>query len=125
MTPAPHASPAWDAFAGPVAVQTCRVEVNAFSGVDHDEAYPTIAGVEVRFINRSSVTATDVVFRIKAGNTTHDVDDHGKFSPGVPIDAIFYDFAGRDYWRPEPEACGIVRVRFSDGTVWQPGPHLR
>ena len=125
MTPAPQVSPSWDAFAAPVEVQTCRVELNSFSGNDITAGYPAIAGVEVRFVDRSSKTASEVVFRITAGNITRDVTDRGKFSPGVPIDAVFYDFAGRDYWRPQPEACGVVRVRFSDGTTWQPRPHLR
>ena len=125
MTPTAPPSPA-HVFNAPVAVQSCRVEVDSAGGpMSRNASEPLIAGVEVRFVDRSPLTATEVVFRIAAAHTAKNVVDRGKFSPGVPIYAVFYDFSGRDYWRPEPDECDVVRVRFSDGTVWRPEPHLR
>lgn len=124
MTPAVQADPAYAAFNAPVALQTCRVELNSFPESDASAGTPIVAGVEVRFVNRSTVTATDVLFRIRVDYSTQIVDARGKFSPNVPINAIFYNFAGRDYFRPEPDICEPVEVRYADGTVWDaaPGP---
>jgi len=126
MTPVPQTTPAWDAFAAPVAIQACRVEVDSAGGPMNTVARgPLIAGIEVQFVNRSPRPASEVVFRISAANLTQDVRDDGKFSPGVTIKTVFYEFAGRDYWRAEPDQCEVLRVRYPDGAVWQAKSHLR
>jgi hypothetical protein len=81
---------------------------------------PLISGVSVKFVNDASVVATSVVFKVTYNGRTDTIRDTGKFSPGVPIQARFSNFARLDYWRPEPDACSLAEVDFADGTVWRP-----
>ena len=106
----------------PVAVQSCRVQINMTPGGMAVEGNPIVANVEVRFTNKGPQTATAVFIKLKVNGATQTVVDKGKFSPGTPIDVTFNDFAGRDYWRAEPELCQIDRVNFADGTVWRSTP---
>jgi hypothetical protein len=125
MTPAPSPSPAWTAFAAPVVVQSCRVQLNMFSGGDNAAGVPIIAGVEVRFVNDMPQTATAVFVKVTVNGTTQTLVAKGKFSQGIAIDTTFWNFAGREYWRPEPELCRVVRAVFSDGSSWSADAFLR
>jgi hypothetical protein len=103
-------------------VQNCRVQLNMTPGGMAVEGNPIVANVEVRFINNAPQAATAVFIRLKVNGAAQTVVDRGKFSPGTPIATTFSEFAGRDYWRPEPELCEIVQVNFADGTIWRPTP---
>jgi hypothetical protein len=101
----------------PVELQACRMETAPLTDAP-GPAQPLVAGTEVSFVNRSSVTATDVTFRISHAYHTVTIDARGKFSPGVSIQRIFRDFAGTNYFRDQPDECEIVRVTFADGSMW-------
>ena len=81
-------------------------------------AQPLVAGVAVTFVNRASQAATQVTFSVSYANRTELMTDRGNFSPAVQIKTMFANFAGVNYWRDEPDACTIVRVKFADGSVW-------
>ena len=82
-------------------------------------AQPLVGGVAVTFVNRASQAATDVTFSVSYANRTELMTDRGNFSPAVQIKTMFTNFAGVNYWRDEPDACSIVRVKFADGSVWK------
>jgi len=109
------------ALAGaPVDLQSCRVPTAIPEMPDRAApAQPLVAGVAVTFVNRASQVATGVTFRVAYDDRTVEITDHGKFSPGTPISAMLNAFVGMNYWRDEPDACTIVRVRFADGSVWK------
>ena len=81
-------------------------------------AQPLVNGVAVTFVNHAPVVATSVTFRVRYDYHTELIEDRGKFSPGVKIQATFREFVGANYFRDLPDICEIVRVRFADGSVW-------
>ncbi len=103
----------------PVDLQSCRV-TTAMSAIPDKPApaQPLVAGVAVTFRNHAPQTATDVTFRIAYDYRTVTINDHGKFAPGTPISTTFDNFNGANYFRDEPDACAIVRVKFADGSIW-------
>jgi hypothetical protein len=120
MTAAVHADLASKTFAAPVSVQICRLDMAWQSPMGPGAPGPLIAGVTLKFVNDASVVATAVVFKVTHDGRTDTITDKGKFSPGIPIQARFENFARLDYWRPEPDACSLAEVDFADGTVWRP-----
>lgn len=113
MTAAAH-------FSAPVTVQICRLDMSWQTQMAPAAPGPLIQGVTLKFVNGASVVATAVTFKITYNGRTDTITDKGKFSPGIPIEARFNNFARLDYWRPEPDACSLVEVDFADGTVWRP-----
>lgn len=104
--------------AAPIELQVCRIEMQ-WPLVDEPSAgVPLTQGVEVRFVNRTQKIASEVDLRVTYAYRTETIADRGRFSPGVRIDAVFDNFAGTNFFREEPDACAIVRVKFADGTVW-------
>ncbi|HEY1726803.1 MAG TPA: hypothetical protein VGG22_00310 [Candidatus Baltobacteraceae bacterium] len=103
----------------PVDLQSCRVPMAMPIMPDKPApAQPLAAGVAVTFVNRASQAATQVTLRVSYANRTELMTDAGNFSPGVQIKTMFPNFAGANYWRDEPDACSIVRVKFADGSIW-------
>ena len=106
--------------APPVDLQSCRVPMAMPIMPDKPApAQPLAAGVAVTFVNRASQAATHVTFSVSYANRTETMTDAGNFSPGVQIKTMFPNFAGANYWRDEPDACSIVRVKFADGSIWK------
>jgi len=122
MLPAVDANLAWTAFAAPVSVQTCRMDMAREHGLAPPG--PLAAGLNLAFMNNAKQTATDVVFRVKYGYQVKTIDDRGKFSPGIAIDATFYDFQGGLYLSLPP-TCEVLAVTFADGSSWRPKPTIR
>jgi len=93
--------------------------------IRHAGPGPLVNGVTIRFVNDANLVANEVVFIVEVNNHTKTIVDRGKFSPGIPIAARFGAFAGEDFWRPEPDACAVVGVRYTNGTGWGTGapPH--
>lgn len=104
--------------ASPVRLQNCRVEMQMPTADRPSLGVPLTGGVEVGFVNEARQAVTEVDFRISYAYRTETIIDRGKFSPGVRINAIFDNFMGTNFFREEPDACAIVRVKFADGSVW-------
>ncbi len=107
--------------AAPVDLQSCRVAMAMPAMADKPApAQPLVGGVAVTFVNHAAQTATEVTFRVAYDYRTETITDRGKFAPGTPISTTFDNFNGANYFRDEPDACTIVRVKFSDGSIWTP-----
>lgn len=102
----------------PVELTTCRMTMYMPADGDKAPPAPLISGVAVTFVNHGQTVATEVDFSVSDVYRTELIKANGKFSPGVRIDKQFPNFAGYDYFREEPDACSIVRMKFADGTEW-------
>jgi hypothetical protein len=72
--------------------------------------------VSVDFENTRTLVATEVVFALDAnGAEVNRFDDKGMFAPGVPIRHAFLNSAFEQDVR-----LRIVRVKFADGSRWEP-----
>src|SRR5579883_2887628 len=82
--PAPAYS-AIPAYAPPVSIQNCRVEMIYPGGelVHHAGPGPLVNGVTIRFVNDANLVANEVMFIVEVNNHTKTIVDRGTFSPGV------------------------------------------
>ena len=104
------------------AVETDPIQIESVhtSGGYYQDAYYNQnvlpASIEITFVNRSNVDATDVVFASEANGFANRINDVGRFAKGVQIRHSFpvnpFDVAGN-------LDVQVVQVSFADGTVWQ------
>jgi hypothetical protein len=78
-------------------------------------------GVQIKYVNHGPLTATRVAFRVDYRGDVQRIIDVGTFSPGAPITHTFGQLTGDAWLGPKPNACRVVAVRFTDGTVWHAG----
>jgi hypothetical protein len=106
----------------PVVIDNCRVVMVYPRGLlRHAGPGPLVGGVAIKFVDNADVVANEVTFIVEVNDHTETIVARGKFSPGVPIDARFGNFAGEDFWRPEPDACAVVGAKFANGAGWGTG----
>ena len=109
-----------NAYSAPVSVETS--ENLAFVRPPLEDITQVLRSQNVRFVNRSTVAATDVSFEVARNGSTRIVDDRGSFAPGVTIartisrgDTALYN--GTSSSR-DAETWSVLSVRFADGTSW-------
>jgi hypothetical protein len=82
-------------------------------------------GLRIVFVNHAEKTASRVAFRVNYRGDVRQVIDVGTFSPAVTIDHLFGEFTGDAWLGPKPNACGVVAVRYADGSYWHAPPERR
>lgn len=109
-----------NAYNAPVSVETSANL--AFVRPPLEDVTQVLRSQNVRFVNRSTVAATDVSFEVARNGATRIVDDRGTFAPGVTIartiahgDTALYNGASSDR---DAETWSVLSVRFADGTSW-------
>jgi hypothetical protein len=114
----------------PIAITRCSVmqyqgvEGRRFwypwAAISYDSIYTD--GVEIAYVNRTSLPASRVVFSVNYRGDIERVVDAGTFSSGVTIDHTFGQFTGLAFLGSRPNACRVAAVRFADGTAWRAVP---
>jgi len=117
----------------PIAITTCSVL--QYQGYDNRQFwYPWPAqryssiytdGLEIAYVNKSSLPASRVVFSVNYRGDIEHVIDAGTFSPGVSIDHTFGQFTGLAFLGQRPNSCRVAAVRFTNGTAWRAIPMPR
>lgn len=106
------------ATSAPIEVATCRQNVTIAQQPSLGDIEVTTNSAHVRFVNRSSVAATDVVFQLRSGDDTQIVHDRGTFAPGVAISHNFTMRSGGTYFAGA-STCNVVSAHFANGTAWR------
>lgn len=94
---------------------------NPFGFAPLPTGIPVTDGIQIAFINRSTIVADRVVFVVNYRGEIERIVDAGTFSPNVTIKHTFSNFSGLSYLGPRPNSCRPRIVRFVDGTIWR-GP---
>lgn len=108
------------AAATPVSVVSCDYTSLQGDGVQLvPETAPIVTNnVRLTFVNNTPLTATDVHFAVRYGDSTQIVDETGTFSSGTPITRNV--LPSIDLYYNGSATCGVQSVTFSDGSTWQP-----
>jgi hypothetical protein len=73
----------------------------------------------IAFVNRWSVTASDVRFEVSLSKRPpFEVVVHGRFSPGVHIEHAFRPPGGAALAAAQTISCAASYVRFENGKAW-------
>ncbi len=102
----------------PIAITTCSVL--QYQGIyNHRFWYPWPSrsygsiytdGVQIAYVNKSSLPASRVVFSVNYRGDIEHVVDAGTFSPGVTIDHTFGQFTGLAFLGQRPNSCPAWRA---------------
>jgi hypothetical protein len=79
---------------------------------------PITGGLRLTFADRANVGATLIRVFVDYRGEAETIEDAGTFSPGATINHTFDNFSDYAYLGPRPNACRVVFVRFTDGSVW-------
>jgi hypothetical protein len=73
--------------------------------------------LQIAFVNRAGVAATNVRFLVRTGRTQQTIDATGSFASGTPIVQTFTPAAAS--YDAASASCEVESVTFADGTTWQ------
>lgn len=102
----------------PISISSCALSapVEAFN----EGPLQVIQGgsdIQIGFVNRAAVAATDVRFAVSTGRTVQMIDATGTFAGGTPIVQSFSPATAA--YGAENASCAVESVTFADGTTWQ------
>ncbi|MDB5026597.1 MAG: hypothetical protein JWO66_286 [Candidatus Eremiobacteraeota bacterium] len=80
---------------------------------------PITDGVEIAYTNKAPLIANRVLFEVNYRGDRQRIVDVGTFAPNAPIDHTFGAISGDAFLGPNPDACVVLAVRFTDGTFWR------
>ena len=111
----------------PVTINTCGPILNNSPGtqVAGIQLAQGSSGIRIEFVNESTKTADLVNFAIDSNGQQFVIRDVGTFSPGISIKHEFKNGYGQAFVLPAFIAphvkCSVSSVKFTDGTLWEPG----
>jgi hypothetical protein len=106
-SPGAPTGPDWTA----IEVQRCAVLPRGERGL-------RTQGIEIDFVNRAQVAATDITFSVVYRGTPATIPDHGTFAPGTVIKHTYLQqYANDTFQGATPEICRVRHVAFANGTV--------
>lgn len=91
----------------PIEIRTCAIVYEPAADAVAAIGNTVRAGIEITYVNRTSVTIDDVGFRLEGDAEPIAVVDHGNFTPGTVIRRTFWTGA------MPISSCRAVAVRFA------------